>query len=257
MKYGAFKVVAASLALLSAPALAAPITKTLSVDVYQVCNDAGLTVCAATGPVGNAYFTDSTNKIWAQAGIGVSFNFVSKVFNSGFYDINDGVAGDGFADLAAAYGTHGPSATNVDMFLVNTVAGAFGEGWFGAGGLVMAMQTIMNFNGGLGRIDTLAHEIGHNLGLEPASLGGDAGGHVPSNATNDSLMASGAWRNVPTTLADINPDGLGYDKLSLGEIAFVLDSTLLRDIPEPGTMALLAIALLSIAGSRRRAKARS
>ena len=60
------------------------------------------------------------------------------------------------------------------MFLVHTIAGAYGEGWFAWGGIGIAMDTVMAYNGGLGRIDTIAHELGHNLGLVPTSLGGDA-----------------------------------------------------------------------------------
>lgn len=243
---------AASLTLLPSIGTAAPVTKTVEINIYQLCNDAALTVCASSGPAGNSYFADSTNKIWAQAGISVTFNFVSKIFSSAFYDINDGVAGDGFNDLHAAYGTHGPSATIVDMFLVNTVAGAYGEGWLGFGGMVMGMSDIMAYNGGLGRIDTFAHELGHNLGLEPDSLGGSQGHSLDPFA----LMASGGIRHVPTTLADINPDGLGYDQLNAGEIALARTSSLLRDVrnevPEPTSLALGAMGLLLLSASRRR-----
>ena len=52
--------------LLLGDASAAPITKTITVQVYQFCDDAGLN-CASTGPAGNAYFAAETNKIWNQA----------------------------------------------------------------------------------------------------------------------------------------------------------------------------------------------
>lgn len=231
---------------------AMPITKSVTINVYQLCDDGGLN-CAATGPSGNEYFTDSTNKIWAQAGIAVNFSFQTTINSTHFLDIDDDVAGDTFGDLHALYGTMGPSATGIDMFLVKSVAGAYGEGWSGAGGLVMAMQTIMDFNGGLGRIDTLAHELGHNLGLEPTDSPNYAGSSDPGHSNNpNSLMAGGGIRNVPTTLADIKPDGLGYDQLNAYQIGVVQKSTLLNDVPEPAGLALCGLALSALALSRRR-----
>ena len=63
--------------LISGQAWAAPITKTVTVQVYQLCDDAGNN-CASTGPAGNAFFSNETNKIWSQAGSQVIFNFVAQ-----------------------------------------------------------------------------------------------------------------------------------------------------------------------------------
>ncbi len=227
--------------LLSGGASAAPITKTVTLQVYQFCDDAGFN-CASIGPGGNAYFANETNKIWSQAGISVGFNFVGQINSTHFSNINESDDGDGFADLHSAYGSGGPSANTVDMFLVHTIAGAYGEGWLGAGGFLIAMDTVMAFNGGLGRIDTIAHELGHNLGLD-------------HSAVADQLMASGNVRSVPATLADINPDGLGLDKISAAQINIARGSSLLSDVPEPFSMALVGSGMLAVVLIRRRRRA--
>lgn len=220
-------------------ASAATIDRMLTVQVYRLCDNAGSN-CAALGPSGNNYFAAETNKIWSQAGITVDFNFVSNINSSAFSAINDAVPGDGFVDLVTSYGSMGPSSSVVDMFLVRTVAGAYGEGWLGAGGLVIAMDTVMAYNGGLGRIDTIAHELGHNLGLDHTTPG------------NNYLMTSGATRTVPTTIANITPDGLGLSLLSPAMITNVRDSTLLTPVPEPFSLTLAAVGLLVIGLARRR-----
>ncbi|MDP2810070.1 MAG: PEP-CTERM sorting domain-containing protein [Rhodocyclaceae bacterium] len=255
MKSRVFRVllaaVAAFAALLPNLASAMPIDKTLNISVYQLCDDAGSN-CAAKGPAENDYFADATNKIWAQAGISVTFSFVQKISSSAFLDISD-TLGDNFDTLHAAYGTHGPSNTSVDMFLVRDYGNgsAYGAGWFGQGGLIMSMQSIMSFNGGLGRIDTLAHELGHNFGLvsttDPVSNGD---GH---SSINNQLMAPGGTRNVPTTLADINPDGLGLDRLSPFQIDLARQSGLLSPIPEPKSYAMMlaGLGLMGLMAGRR------
>lgn len=218
-------------------AQAASIDRTLTLQVYRVCDDAGAN-CASMGPSGDQFFSAETNKIWAQAGIGVNFAYIGDIDSTAYSHIDDSVLGDGFADLSAHYGTMGPSASIVDLFLVHTVAGAYGEGWLGTGGLVMAMDTVMDFNGGLGRIDTIAHELGHNLGLDHTTPG------------DNYLMTSGLSRSIPTTLGDITPDGLGLDLLSADMIATVRDSSLLT--PEPVSFTLAAAGLLALGLARRR-----
>jgi len=251
----------ACLALMPAMATALPVTKTLDISVYQLCNTGG--ACASTGPAGNAYYAIETNKIWAQAGIGVTFSFVSTIVSDAFYDISD-TAGDTFDDLYNSVfpGLAGNNHSTVDMFLVNSYDGAYGVGYSGAGGLIMSMADILDFDCGgaagcTGRIDTLAHELGHNFGLVPEDFADYAGSADPGHSNNpNNLMAGGGDRNVPTTLADISPDGLGLDQLPQTHIDFARRSSLLRDVnavPEPGSLPLVGLALAGIVVTGRRA----
>ena len=108
-------------------ASAMPISKTVNVSVYQLCNS--LNECASMGPAGDVYYAASTNKIWAQAGISVTFSFISQIASDAFYDISDTV-GDTFDDLYNSVfpGLAGLNHSTVDMFLVNSYDGAYGVG---------------------------------------------------------------------------------------------------------------------------------
>ncbi len=237
-----------ALSPITLPAL--PITKSLTLQVYQVCDNAGLN-CASTGPAGDTFFSTATNTIWAQAGISVLYNFVGQIKSTNFSFIDDNVAGRKFQDLAAGY--HFQSTTIVDMFLVHSVAGAYGEGWYGRGGLVMGMDAILAYAAG-GRIDTMAHELGHNFGLVDP-LDPEHSTTDPGHSTNpNELMSGGATRNVPLTVADINPNGSGYDLVSAYQVAFARKSSLLHDVvaPEPSTFVLMAVGVLGLVVIRRR-----
>ena len=227
---GALTLMALALGVVSA----GPITKTVLVNVYQLCDDSGLN-CASTGPSGDSYFTAETNKIWAQAGIGVIFSALTQINSTLFSTIDDSSLNHTFAQLTSTYGTHG---LTVDLFLVHTIAGAYGEAWLGAGGLAVAMDSVMAYPPA-GRIDTIAHELGHNFNL-------------PHSGTADYLMAEGGIRTPASDLANINPDGAQLDKLSAAEIAIALDSTLLQDVPEPASVALIATGLCAVMLIRRR-----
>lgn len=243
---------AAAALLQGMSAQAMPIDKALTINVYRICDDLGNN-CAADGSassVGGQYFADSTNAIWAQAGIEVNYTFKGFVNNSNFMNIDDSVTARSFRTLAETVTGYYASSSVVDMFLVHTVAGAYGEGWWGAGGLVMAMDTIMGYSS-VGRIDTMAHELGHNFGLAtPSDPEYGSGGHT-TNANE--LMASGGIRNVPQLLSDIAPNGANYDQLSAFQISYARGSSLLQPVPEPETWALMAGGLALLGFMRRRA----
>jgi len=243
----------ACLSFLALSAQASIIDKALTVQVYRLCDNAG-TNCASLGPLADQYYEAEVNKVWAQAGIQVSFNFVQNINSTAFSFLDDNVSGDGFADLASLYGAPGASSTSVvDMYLVHTVANSYGEGWLGAGGLVISMDYVLAYSAA-GRIDTIAHELGHNLGLVPNSVANaDGGGH---STQPNQLMASGGIRTIPTSLADIAPSGTALDYLHSDKIAVARSSSLLHDIvlaPEPATMVLLGFGLLAVGvGTRRK-----
>jgi hypothetical protein len=177
------------------------------------------------------FFERETDKIWAQAGIDVAFVERPNINNS-------------FPPLLPS-----PSSTTVDMFLVHTIPGAYGIAWVGSGGIAIAMDTVMAFNPGVGRLDTIAHELGHNLGLVPPSLGG-VGFHEIANP-NYLMAAGGSFRNVPSALEQICPDGPCYDFLPQAQIDVARESELLQPVPEPGTILLFGTTAAALGLVRR------
>lgn len=129
------------------------------------------------------------------------------------------------------------------MYLATDLSGSpglFGEAYLNAGGTVINIGLVNAFNSPTGRLDTIAHELGHNLGL------------VHDDSNFNFLMASGSVRNIPNALGQICPDGPCYDLLSQDQINTVLQSSLLVDVPEPGTLILVATGLLTAVVIRRR-----
>ncbi len=247
--------------LLSGAAFALPITKAVDIRVVDVCSST--LGCASDGPSGNKFYQAEVNAIWAQAGIKV--NFVSETYLGGvnnsygaagvtygnmFYNINDSAV-NSFSNLDSLFG--GANDNIIYMYLVHSInvpAGGttYGEGWVNGSGFTVAMDVVVAQN----RMDTVAHELGHNLGLLGVAQGGVA---WHSNDPND-LMGAGSIRTVPTSIGQISTDGVtGLDRLPGSQVAVVTGSYLVYDVvPEPSVLMLLVIGLVGVVGTRRRAR---
>jgi Metallo-peptidase family M12B Reprolysin-like len=199
----------------------------LVIQPIQVCDDAGF-ICAQMD-----FLETIVDKIWAQAGIGVTFLAPNRLNNSAFLSIAPGASSRSefyqlsFGGSTGAFGRH-PSSTRdsgpINMWFVDVIeAGSglvqYGNAWINVNGVLIS-DDIFSFNNGQGRIDVIAHEIGHNLGLRHDTLGA---------GTGNNLMSDGGDRNLPDSIADITPDGLRLSQLTSGQIATARGSSFLTN----------------------------
>lgn len=155
-----------------------PITKTIDIQPIDVCNSSG-TSCAPTSfaPVYEAY----ADLIFQQAGVGLVFLPATKFIPASSDPTNwlnptiDASGSDAFdvAHQLMRLPGHGQPTSNttavlnlwfVDTLKVSSGPTVYGTGFIGGNGAIVA--TAPNpVTGALASVDTLAHEVGHNLGL--------------------------------------------------------------------------------------------
>lgn len=196
--------------------IGAPEADQVVIQPIQVCDDTGL-LCAQMD-----FLEAITDKIWAQAGLSVTFLAPNRLNNSAYLSINPDTSSKGefyqmsFTGGAGAFGRHPSSSSDsgpINLWFVDVIEAAaglvqYGTAWIDANGVLIS-DDIFDFNNGAGRLDAIAHEIGHNLGLTHRSLG--AG--VPNN-----LMSDGDVRAIPSSAADIYPDGAQLSRLTPEQI---------------------------------------
>ncbi len=190
----------------------------LYVQPIRVCDDNG-NACARVN-----FFEEITAQILAQAQIKISFLPINQLNNSRFLSIDDqssSSASSEFYELtrtggAGAFGRN-PNSTNssgpINLWFVDEIkAGSgsvqFGMAWVGANGVLIS-GAVLDYNHGIGRMDTIAHEIGHNLGLSHTTLGAGAA---------NNLITDGNSRLTPRSAADVGPNGAGIDMLTDAQI---------------------------------------
>lgn len=223
--------------LLFACAAARPLyASTLIVRPYEVC-----TPSVGCGDVDQQLFVDETEKIWSQADIAIQFLAWDIVTAPEVDYSNLG----GFDALEALSPYQSDSPKIVWMWFVPqiTTCGGAGGTIYGCSltpGDQVAISNYVFTYSSVGRLDTIAHELGHSLGLDDCS-----------DCDPDNLEAIGNIRDVPQSLGDIYPNGAGDDQLTATQIVIADRSPLLfpsesGTVPEPATLLLTAVGALGL-----------
>ncbi len=205
----ALATVSAAALLAALPAASQTVDRFILIQPIQVCDDGGANCATITN------FPPETRAIYAQAGVFPVF--LTPIQLNSTAELNGLTGVDPIDDDDG-----GGSETVIEAWFVNSLddgdadpsTNLFGEAWVDGNGIIINASAVANFNGGNGRRDTFAHELGHNLGLGHNDFG--AGGA-------DNLMTAGATRNIPNGVGDINPNGAQVDQLTAAQITEIRD----------------------------------
>ncbi len=194
---------------------AVPIDRYFTVNPIRVCDNAG-----ASCTIVNT-FAAQTQKIYAQADVLPVFLPTTQINNTASLSVpsvtNVAVAGNGQSS----------NAGTINMWFVQSMPNAsgtlFGEAFVSGNGVAINSTAVNSFNSGVGRMDTVAQELGHNFGLGHSNFG--AGG-------SQNLLTAGSSRSIPGGIGDIAPDGANLDQLTASQISQIRSSPLVKQIPK-------------------------
>lgn len=213
---------------------AMPITHRITVQPIQVRDSAAVNAANVSREI----FESVTDKIWMQAGIDVSFRDWRTFDNDSFLN---GVSGtDGFRNTPSSFTMASDDPTVLNMWFVQSFDNPlqFGVGYIPenpsafSGGFAVIADNVFAGN----RFDTIAHEIGHTLGLQHT---------MDSDPMN--LLTNGQARTIPSGLSDIAPTG-SLDFLTEQQINSVFASQLVTPVPIPAAWVLFATGSLLMRG---------
>ena len=215
---------------------------TVTIQPIQVCDNTGNNCADASREL----YETVGDKIWAQAGIDLFF-LPWVTFNSTAFQTIDSDVELYSLWLGAGHGAN-PSSSVISMWFVSSLGdpSTYGSSeWLTPPPHGGDRATIADNVFSSGRLDTIAHEIGHELGLDHYDVLYPSATDIASN-----LMSQGGVRTTPTSIDQITPDSPYLDQLTAAQIAIADSSGL--DIPEPVTLALMGAALAVLALLRRR-----
>jgi len=273
------------------------ITKRVTIQPIQIRSTDGVTTVANAA---QTLFEAETKKIWAQAGIDVLFLPMATYNDSSYLSVSaNALNSNSLAGLVTKSGTPwvsggslGLASTVIRLFFAPTIDndssvlgfalqsgitnGGFNNVIQQKNGIVIS-DSAFSFNGGIGRIDVIAHELGHNLGLDHDTQGAGGANNLMSSPRTNTASINDIFphgNDLDFLTGSIGGTNVGNDNLGAGALSGGLQIDRARAmtnavnitpftytytaIPEPATASLIAGAVLAgFAGVMRLRRKRS